>query len=171
MRPRRTRAFTLLELVIALAIISILVTLLIPVYGHLRDRAEKIQCMANLRSLYVATDVYIQRNGHWPQFYLKNYGTGEDFANAWIAALEPFGVTRKTWICPTIQSLLHNPDYLEPAHARIDYVSTGFDDKPTSPHQWPRQPWFIETGDVHGNGNLIIFTDGSIAESKDVVPQ
>ena len=127
--------------------------------------------MANLRSLYVATDVYIQRNGHWPQIYLKNYGTGEDFANAWIAALEPFGVTRKTWICPAIQSLLHNPDYLEPAHARIDYVSTGFDDKPTSPHQWPRQPWFIETGDVHGNGNLIIFTDGSIAESKDVVPK
>ena len=80
-------------------------------------------------------------------------------------------MTRKTWICPAIQNLLHNPDYLEPAHARIDYVSTGFDDKPTSPHQWPRQPRFIETCDVHGNCNLIIFTDGSIAESKDVVPQ
>ena len=32
-----------------------------------------------------------------------------------------------------------------------------------------RQPWFIETGDVHGNGNLIIFTDGSIAETNNVL--
>lgn len=171
-RLTRLRAgFTLLELLIVLAIIAILGTLLIPVYGHLRDRAQKIQCMANLRSLYVAADVYVQRNGHWPQIYLKNYASGQDFANAWIAALEPFGPDRKTWICPTIQSYLHNPDYITPSHARIDYVSTGFDDKATSPHQWPRQPWFIETGDVHGNGNLIIFTDGSIAEAKDVVPQ
>jgi hypothetical protein len=29
----------------------------------------------------------------------------------------------------------------------------------------------IETGDVHGNGNLIIFTDGSIAETNDVLPK
>ncbi|MEO7723094.1 MAG: hypothetical protein ABIU29_00165 [Chthoniobacterales bacterium] len=75
---------------------------------------------------------------------------------------------RRTSICPTIQELLHNPDYHNRAKARLDYVFTGFDDKPTSPHQWSRQPWFIETGDVHGNGNLIVFTDGSIVETNDV---
>ncbi len=37
------------------------------------------------------------------------------------------------------------------------------------PHQWPRQPWFVEAGDVHGHGNLIIFTDGSISDLKTVV--
>ena len=167
---RRTAyAFTLLELLIVLTIIGILATLLIPVYGHMRARAQKVQCMANLRGLYVGTDLYVQKNGSWPQIFLKNFTTGEDYANAWIGALEPFGVERRTWICPTIQELLHSPDYNNPALARIDYVSTGFDDKPTSPHQWPRQPWFIETGDVHGNGNLIIFTDGSIAETNNVL--
>ncbi len=40
-----------------------------------------------------------------------------------------------------------------------------------TPHKWPRQPWFIETGDVHGNGNLIIYTDGSIGETNDLVPK
>jgi hypothetical protein len=44
-----------------------------------------------------------------------------------------------------------------------------FDDKPTTPHQWPRQPWFAEVGDGHGHGNLIIFTDGSIGDLKTVV--
>ena len=164
-------AITLLELLIVLAIIGILATLLIPVYGQLHERAQKAQCMANLHNLYVGTDLYVQRNGSWPQIFINNFPTGEDYANAWVAALGPFGIERKTWICPTIQELLHGPDYADPANARLDYVSTGFDDKPTSPHQWPRQPWFIETGDVHGNGNLIIFTDGSIAETKNVFSQ
>ncbi len=168
---RSAAAFTLLELLIALVIIGILITLLIPVYGHLRERAQKVQCMANLRGLYVGTEAYIQRNGSWPQIFIKNYEVDEDYANAWVAALAPFGIERSAWICPTIQEQLHNPDYNDPAKARLDYVSTGFDDKPTSPHQWPRQPWFIETGDVHGNGNLIIFTDGSIVETNDVLPK
>ncbi len=168
---RPAAAFTLLELLIALVIVGILITLLIPVYARLRERAQKVQCMANLRGLYVGTESYLQRNGSWPQIFLKNYGETEDFANAWVAALAPFGVERSTWICPTIQDLLRNPDYQDPANARLDYVSTGFDDKPTSPHQWPRQPWFVETGDVHGNGNLIIFTDGSIVETNDVLPK
>jgi len=170
-RSFRVTAFTLLELLIVIVIIGILATLLIPVYGHMRERAQKVQCMANLRGLYVGADLYVQKNGSWPQIFLKNFTTGEDYANAWIGALQPFGIERRAWICPTIQELLHNPNYNDPALARIDYVSTGFDDKPTSPHQWPRQPWFIETGDVHGNGNLIIFTDGSIAEAKNVLPK
>ncbi len=113
-------AFTLLELLIVLAIIGILATLLIPVYGHLRERAQKVQCMANLHSLYVGTDLYVQRNGSWPQIFLKNYGTPEDYANAWVAALDPFGIERTTWICPTIQEMLHGPDYNDPANARLD---------------------------------------------------
>ena len=31
-----------------------------------------------------------------------------------------------------------------------------------------REPWFAEVGDVHGNGNLIIFTDGSISDLNTV---
>ena len=166
----RSAAFTLLELLIVLVIIAILSTLLLPVYGHLRERAQKVQCMANLRSLYLASDIYLQRNGSWPQITHSTSDTGDaDFANAWIDALSPFGPTRQTWVCPAIQEVLQNPDYLQTQNARIDYFPMRFDDKPTTPHQWPRQPWFIETGDVHGNGNLLIFTDGSIAETKNVL--
>jgi hypothetical protein len=78
--------------------------------------------------------------------------------------LEPFQVSRKTWICPTIQNLLGNPDLTDTTKTRVDYIPVPFDDKPTSPHMWPRQPWFVENGDVHGNGNLVIFTDGSISD-------
>jgi type II secretory pathway pseudopilin PulG len=106
-------------MMIVLTIVAILATMLLPVYGRLRERAQKAQCMANLRNLYVATDLYIQRNGSWPQIFLKNYTTDEEYANAWITALEPFGITRQTWICPTIQELLHNPAYNDASNARL----------------------------------------------------
>ena len=46
-----------------------------------------------------------------------------------------------------------------------------FDDKPMTPYQWPRQPWFVESADVHGQGQLIIFTDGSISDMKTVLAE
>ena len=64
---------------------------------------------------------------------------------------------------------MHNPDLTKPENVRVDYMATSFDSKPTTPHQWPRQPWFAEIGDVHGHGNLIIFTDGSVSDLKTVV--
>ena len=152
-----------------LAIIAILAALLLPVFSIMRARAQRVQCMANLRSLYIAAESYLQQNGSWPQIQGGDSDTAEqDEANAWIAALAPFGPTQKTWICPTIQELLQNPDLSNPENVRIDYTATPFDDKPMSPHQWSTQPWFIESADVHGHGNLIVFTDGSISDLKTV---
>jgi len=51
----------------------------------------------------------------------------------------------------------------------FDYIATPFDDKPTTPHEWPTQTWFAEVGNMHGHGNLIIFTDGSISELNTVI--
>ncbi len=151
-------------------IIGILSVLTMAVYSQLRARAQRVQCMANLKNLSVAAEQYLQQNGSWPQISLASESESgmQDYARSWIATLKPFGIGEKTWICPTIQNLLGNPDYLQPETARLDYAAMPFDDKPTTPHQWARQPWFIETGDVHGHGNLIIFTDGSISDLKTI---
>jgi len=166
----RREAFTILELFVVVVVIGVLATLLIPVISTLRARAQRAQCTANLKSLYVATELFVQRNGSWPQIRI----TGNDeaamqaYARAWIEALAPFGISQKSWICPTVQDLMRNPDLTRPENVRVDYIATNFDSKPTTPHQWPRQPWFAEVGDVHGHGNLIIFTDGSVSDLKTV---
>ncbi len=169
-KPARARAFSLLELAVAIVIIGVLAVLSVPLISKLRARAQRVECSNNLKNLAVAAELYLQQNGVWPQIPVGSSSSPPEVtAQAWIDALAPFGPVRKTWICPTIQNLLHNPDYSTPATARIDYVATPFDDKPGTPHEWARQPWFIETGDVHGSGNLIIFTDGSISDLKTVV--
>lgn len=166
----KPRGFTVLELASVVVIIAILVALTLPILAKMRARAQRVECAANLRNLSVAANGYLQDNGMWPQIPVGDASTPrEEFAEAWIDALSPFGATRDVWICPTIQNLLQNPDYSTPDTARIDYIATPFDDKPTSPREWPRQPWFVETGDVHGNGNLIIFTDGSISDLKSIL--
>ena len=171
-QPQTRSGFTLLEFAIILVIVAILATLTLAGFSSLRARAQRAHCAANLRSLSVAAELYVQDHGMWPQIPAGDASTApEEFAEKWIGALAPFGITRQTWICPAIQNFLRNPDYSTPATARVDYIATPFDDKPTSPHEWPRQPWFVETGDVHGHGNLIIFTDGSVSDLKTVMAQ
>jgi prepilin-type N-terminal cleavage/methylation domain-containing protein len=170
LQRRNATAFTLLELVVVIAIVAVLVVVSFPITAQLRSRAQRIQCSANLRSLYIATELFVQQNEAWPQIEEDDEEDRPvDFGNGWIAALKPFGISEKTWICPTVENLLGNPDFSQSQNARIDYVATPFDDKPTTPHQWPRQPWFAEVGDVHGHGNLIIFTDGSISDLNTVI--
>jgi prepilin-type N-terminal cleavage/methylation domain-containing protein len=165
------RAFTLLELLIVLGIVAILVTLSFPVITIFRARAQRVQCTENLRSLYLGAEQFLQQNGSWPQIPRTAATASEEYAKAWINALAPFGPNAKTWICPTIQGLLENPDYLSAGSERIDYMPMPFDDKPSTPHEWPRQPWFVERGDVHGNGNLVIFTDGSVSDLSTILPK
>lgn len=166
----RDQGFTLLELLVVVAIVAILSALIFIGVRSLTSRAQRLQCTANLRSLYIAANSFVQQNGSWPQIASSPGGgdEGVQYAKDWIAALRPFGPTEKTWICPTMQSAMGSPDYTAPGNERVDYVAMPFDDKPMTPHQWPRQPWFVERGDVHGNGNLVVFTDGSISDLKTI---
>ena len=168
--PQRTRlscrAVTLLELVTVLLVIAILIVILLPVYAQFQRRAQKTACLNNLRSLHVAADLYLQEHHAWPQ--IKTSGVEpNDLATSWIDALAPYGLAQINWVCPTIQQMLQNPDLTNHDNARIDYMATPFDSNPQTPFRWSMQPWFVESGDVHGNGNLILFPDGHIQELGD----
>lgn len=169
-RVSKRGALSLLEVAVAAVVICILIAVALPAYAKLRARAQRAQCTANLRSLHVAANLYIQENRNWPQIRLDGEGelADSEYASQWIAALGPFGATTKTWICPTIENLMQSRDDAAPETSRTDYFAMTFDDKPTTPHQWPRQPWFVERGDVHGNGNLMVLTDGSITDLKSI---
>lgn len=56
---RAARAFTLLELMMVIAIISLLGTLAMPALQDARKRADSAACMGNLRSIGVSVKLYL----------------------------------------------------------------------------------------------------------------
>jgi prepilin-type N-terminal cleavage/methylation domain-containing protein len=54
-----SRAFTLIELIVVLAIIAILMSLVYPMYTGISERAKATKDMSNLRQIGIATQTYL----------------------------------------------------------------------------------------------------------------
>jgi len=58
-----SRAFTLIELIVVLAIIAILMSMIYPMYTSMSERAKATKDMSNLRQIGLATQLYMNDNG------------------------------------------------------------------------------------------------------------
>jgi prepilin-type N-terminal cleavage/methylation domain-containing protein len=58
-------AFTLIELLIVMAIISLLLSILLPALGRARETSRRTVCGSNLRQMAIAFSQYAQENDSW----------------------------------------------------------------------------------------------------------
>lgn len=56
---RRCRGFTLAELMTSMAILALLAAILMPAFISVRNHAQRIKCMSNLRQLGMAVSMYV----------------------------------------------------------------------------------------------------------------
>lgn len=162
----QTNAFTLVELIVVVALIGVLASLLTLGFQHSLRKTEAANCMSNLRGLYTGLSSLHLDLQQWPQ--LPEHvvpGTIEE-EEFWIETLKPYGLREKDWKCRTQERLLKS-DKSSGEVAKIHYIPALFDSVQMRPRLWV-QPWVMEIGDVHGNGNHVLLSDGSVRTYRQV---
>jgi prepilin-type N-terminal cleavage/methylation domain-containing protein len=58
----KTKAFTLIELLIVMAVIAILISITIPSFRGMQNEAKKVKCQGDLMTLQIAVESYYKNN-------------------------------------------------------------------------------------------------------------
>lgn len=120
------RAFTLVELLVTIAVIGVLIGVLLPAVSRAGQAATGEACLVNSRSFGHAMTLYgSDYNFYFPR---SSHSAGNQASPiAWLKCLEPYGVTAQARKCPddpardSRQSSYATNDHLEPLVPGIDY--------------------------------------------------
>ena len=116
MKQRREHGFTLIELLVVIAIIGILAAMLFPVFARARESARKTQCLANVKNIAMAFQIYLTDydrmppGGHdqgyqaafdaWAGDSGCKYATWSNPFLRWQVILDEYVKSRAIWSCP-----------------------------------------------------------------------
>lgn len=120
--PRHPAGFTLVELLVVLAVVGILASLLLPALARSRESARRIRCVANLHQLGLAGQMYWDDHaGAAFRYRAGATATGDLYWFGWLergaegerrfdpaqGALHPYLAGRGVELCPSLHYHLH----------------------------------------------------------------
>ncbi len=101
---RRGAGFTLLELLIVIAIIAVLLALLLPVLSAARRQGKATVCLSNLRSMGLAVQMYANSNEDHLVTAALGHGVAADSQGTWLNSLRKDYGNELLLRCPADES-------------------------------------------------------------------
>ena len=99
--------FTLIEILVVIAIIAILAAILFPVFAKVREKARQTSCASNLKQIGLAITQYVQDNDEiYPAIRPRNVvvnGALQDPA-CWQVIVQPYIKSAGVFKCPDVSS-------------------------------------------------------------------
>jgi len=105
-RSNRPGGFTLVEALIVMGVIALLMAMLLPALSQARNRAQRDQCVANLRQLGLGLQVMVANDHAYPLLFKNSAGIGtwmEQLAIDGLACSQPLTnfIRHGIWQCPS----------------------------------------------------------------------
>ncbi|MBV9852051.1 MAG: type II secretion system protein [Armatimonadetes bacterium] len=101
--PRAACGFTLVELLVVIAVISVLAAVLLPVFVRARAKSQQVACLSNLRQVTLGILMYSQDNDDRCPLYSDGAGTyWPQFVAPYVQrqASADFNGASKVFVCP-----------------------------------------------------------------------
>jgi len=107
--------FTLVELLVVVAVIGVLASMLLPALSNAKSKAEGIVCVNNVRQMMVGVRMYVDDNGYYPVSHDSRSSTGRQ---NWFDFLEPY--MEQEW--PESRLSASGSSFACPAYTRLGGV-------------------------------------------------
>lgn len=151
-RARRScvRAFTLLELLVVLAILALLTSLLSPSLLRARERGKRAQCLSNAKQLAAATLMYADEDEQ-KRLTPHVYTLWPVFSHNWLWRYT--GGSPRIFFCPSTRNGIRGPLRIEKTGAKFydDLISPAQDRKSRRGYSYDVLPFYADM-EEHWNG-------------------
>ena len=177
---RSTSGFTLVELLVSLAIIALLIGLGSPQVSRALEKAKSVKCLNNLRQIGVCANLYAADNsGHFPMVESmpsdEVYPQDVDGVNPkpLFETLSPYGLSKETLKCPAD---LAGPNYFTKEGSSYQWRNVVDDELASAIKIYgrrgtftPSSAWVVICTDydgVHGGHSNRLYADGHVRDAS-----